>query len=472
MKIRELAGNAVAAFASQGFSFLLSVLTSLLVPKVLGVEGFGYWQLFLFYSSYTGFFSLGIADGMYLVEGGKGRNQIDRRKVNSALWFGIAYEVPIAVAIAIGCRISGFDEQREFVILATAIYMIISYAWNALGYVFQAMNETKLYSFAVMVNKLAFLVPLAVLIILHCGDFRPFVAFYVISHCFSLAYCAWRGRDILSAGLCSSREAARTGFGYIRVGIKLMLANIASMLILGFARFLIDTEWGIETFGKLSFSLSMVNFFLAFVSQASMVLFPALRQSGDAEQRKVFSAMRDALTIVLPGFYVLCFPMIWLIGKWLPQYGDSLHFFVYLLPMCVFDGKMNLLGTTFFKVLREEKTLLRVNIATAVVSAVGTLLGVYALGSVDVVICSVVVALAFRSLVSEEIISKKIGEGRSMLPVGEVLVSLGFLMTGILIPGISATLCYLALYVLFLFVFRSETRSVAASFGKLKGGLN
>ena len=216
----------------------------------------------------------------------------------------------------------------------------------------------------------------------------------------------------------------------------------------------------------------MVNFFLAFVSQASMVLFPALRQSGDAEQRRVFSAMRDALTIVLPGFYVLCFPMIWLIGKWLPQYGDSLHFFVYLLPMCVFDGKMNLLGTTFFKVLREEKTLLRVNIATAAISAVGTLLGVYVLGSVDVVICSVVVALAFRSLASEEIISKKIGEGRSMLPVGEVLVSLGFLITGILIPGISATLCYLAMYVLFLFVFKSETRSVAASFRKLKGGLN
>ena len=76
MKIREMAGNALAAFASQGFSFLLSILTSLLVPKVLGVQEFGYWQLFLFYSSYTGFFSLGISDGMYLIEGGKSRTEI------------------------------------------------------------------------------------------------------------------------------------------------------------------------------------------------------------------------------------------------------------------------------------------------------------------------------------------------------------------------------------------------------------
>lgn len=35
MKLRELAGNAITAFVSQGFSFLLSVLTYLLVPKVL-----------------------------------------------------------------------------------------------------------------------------------------------------------------------------------------------------------------------------------------------------------------------------------------------------------------------------------------------------------------------------------------------------------------------------------------------------
>ena len=35
MKLRELAGNAITAFVSQGFSFLLSVLTYLLVSKVL-----------------------------------------------------------------------------------------------------------------------------------------------------------------------------------------------------------------------------------------------------------------------------------------------------------------------------------------------------------------------------------------------------------------------------------------------------
>lgn len=46
MNYRSLAGNMVVAFAAQGISFLASVAMSLLVPKVLGVETYGYWQLF------------------------------------------------------------------------------------------------------------------------------------------------------------------------------------------------------------------------------------------------------------------------------------------------------------------------------------------------------------------------------------------------------------------------------------------
>ena len=467
MKIREMAGNALAAFASQGFSFLLSILTALLVPKVLGVQEFGYWQLFLFYSSYTGFFSLGISDGMYLIEGGKSRTEIDKRKVNSAFWFGIAYEIPLAAAIVMGCSLAGFEEQRQFVIVAAAIFEIVSFAWSTLGYVFQAMNETKLYSFAIIVNKFAFLVPLAVLLLVRCGDFRPFGVFYIFSNCCSLAYCIWKGRDILAAGLCSPGEAVRNGLGYIRVGIKLMLANVASMLILGFARFLIDAEWGIETFGELSFSLSMVNFFLAFVSQASMVLFPALRQSTGEERFKVYSLMRETLTILLPAVYLLCFPIIWIIGLWLPQYGDSLHYFVYLLPLCVFEGKMDLLGTTFFKVLREESTLLRVNIATAFLSLIGSLIGVYVIRSVDFVICSVVVSLGLRSLVSETLISQKMNDTKSLLSIGEIVVSLCFVIAGSLFSAVPATICYALVYVMYLLVFKESTRSAVSSICKI-----
>lgn len=70
MNYRALASNMATAFLAQGVSFLASVAMSLLVPKVLGVTAYGYWQLFVFYTSYSGFFLLGLNDGIYLIRGG------------------------------------------------------------------------------------------------------------------------------------------------------------------------------------------------------------------------------------------------------------------------------------------------------------------------------------------------------------------------------------------------------------------
>ncbi|WP_249630235.1 hypothetical protein [Streptococcus uberis] len=63
--------NLLAAFSAQGVSLLISILMSLFVPKILGITEFSYWQLFIFYIGYAGFFHFGYNDGLYLKLGGK-----------------------------------------------------------------------------------------------------------------------------------------------------------------------------------------------------------------------------------------------------------------------------------------------------------------------------------------------------------------------------------------------------------------
>ena len=128
---------------------------------------------------------------------------------------------------------------------------------------------------------------------------------------------------------------------------------------------------------------------------------------------------------------------------------------------------MDLLGTTFFKVLREESTLLKVNIVTALLSLVGSLIGVYIIRSVDFVICSVVLSLGLRSLVSEILIAQKMNDTNSLLSIGEIVVSLCFVMAGSLLPAVPATICYALVYVMFLMVFKESTRSAVSSISKI-----
>ena len=71
LNYRKLASNALAAFFAQGISMLISAMTSIFVPKIMGVEDFGYWQLFMFYASYVGFFSISALTMEYISSRGE-----------------------------------------------------------------------------------------------------------------------------------------------------------------------------------------------------------------------------------------------------------------------------------------------------------------------------------------------------------------------------------------------------------------
>lgn len=446
---------------------LVNIVMSLVVPKVLGVGEYGYWQLFVFYAGYAGFFHLGLNDGVYLFNGGRSIDEIDKLSVRSQFRFGLVFQLAVGLAIAALAALSAPEAERAFVLIMFAAYMVVCNLASYLGYVFQAMNETRLFSFSVVLDRLAFLAPLLVMVVLRVADFRPYVVAYLVSKTISLIWCCWEARDILSAPPLGASETIKESVASIRVGFKLMVANVADMLILGVARALVDAVWGIEAFGRVSFSLSLVNFFITFVTQASMVLFPALRQSGEGERRAVYRGMRDAMEAAFPAVYALYFPMAWLLSAWLPQYAESMRWLAVLLPVCVFNTKMDVCCTTYFKVLRQERTLLAVNVVTVAASAVASLLGVFALGSLEAVLVGAVCCIAARSAWSELRLDREMGVARSPMLVPELLLTGAFVALALLLPGAWALLAYCVLYGVYLVANRGEVASIVARVRKV-----
>ena len=450
MNYKVLAGNMMAAFAAQGVSFLASVAMSFLVPKVLGVSAYGYWQLFVFYASYSGLFMLGLNDGIYLIEGGNTRGKIDKLSINSQFRFGMAFQLIVALCIAGFAVITAPESQRYFVLMVFALYTVLYNLTGFLGFVFQAMNETRLFSYSVMVERLVFLAIVLVMFFMKIDAFEFYVIAYLLSKICSLVYCIANSLDFLTVGSLGVSKSIHLSLESIKVGFALMSSNVASMLVLGVARTLIDNVWGIEAFGYVSFWLSMVNFFITFISQASMVLFPALRQGTDREQRGFYRVLRDMMKIVFPAVYLLYFPIAWALSLWLPQYADSIRFFAILLPICVFDTKMNLCCTTYFKVLREERTLLRVNLCTLAGSAILSAVGAYAINSLDAVLIGTVTCIALRSLWSERYLDAIIGVASTLAAIGEIALAVAFVAFALCAPAPAAILGYSSFYAVYL----------------------
>ncbi|WP_256704053.1 oligosaccharide flippase family protein [Paenibacillus sp. FSL H8-0259] len=417
-KFSTVITNVFYAFSAQGISFLLSVILSLIVPKVLGVEEFSYWQLSIFYMTYLGFFHFGLNDGIYLRLGGAEYGRLDYKSLGSQFWIAFIFHCVIGCSFIIYSLLFIDDWKRQFVFITTGIYLPLINAIGFIGYIFQSVNKTKLFSLSVIIDKLWFIIVVIILLICKNDNFIWFVILDIVGKLASITFLIWNGRIIIISKPYFSKKIFKEIYNNVSVGINLMFSNVAGLFILGSGRFVVDKNWGIEVFGVFSLAVTLATFLLSFIAQISMVLFPALRQSNEEQQKRIFGVSREILGLILPGFLLVYMPLYYILNLWLPQYKESLVYLIFLLPLCVYEGKMNLLCTTYFKVLRLEKKLLKINLISLSLSILLAVLGGYLINNIYVVVLSSVVAIAFRSIVSEFHLMKLIG-GKALSGVVE-----------------------------------------------------
>lgn len=456
--------NLMTAFLAQGISLLVSVLMSFLIPKFLGVTEYSYWQLFIFYTSYVGFFHFGFNDGIYLRLGGKKFDELDYQNIGTQFKLLFIFQCFISAIVIFVASFTKTNPERHFIWIATGLYLLLSNITTCWGFLFQAVNKTKIFSISTIIDRVFVLASILFLLWQKQKSFRPYVVAYEMSKLFSLAYCTWMARKIVCAKLISIRKALREMWLNISVGIKLTIANIMSMLIIGIGRLIIDNVWGIESFGKISFSLSLTNFFLVFIQQVSIVLFPALRMTEEAQQKKIYNTLRIYLGLFLPVVFIAYFPLKLFVSWWLPQYNESLKYFALLLPLCTFDGKMQMLCNTYLKVLRQEKKLMQFNVCAFGVSLCMSAFSGYVLNSLTGIVVSMVLAIMFRSVVSEIFLAKKMEINIGRLLVQEIAIVLIFVLSAWYCNEAIAFFVVLITYGIFVFFNRENIKLIPGHF--------
>ena len=385
--------NLQFAFLAQLISILINLIMYLLVPKVVGTTNYAYWQLFIFYTNYAGFFHLGLVDGIYLRLGGKKYDELNFNVLGSQLKMMNIIQVIASVIFIFSVCVINIEFNRKFILFFTVIYIVIYCIENFLGFVLQAVNLTKKYSIAVIAEKTICLIGTLILLIMRVDNFEDYICLYVISKLANiLLLCYWCKEIIFSKfiGIKNTLCEMKTN---ILIGIILMFSGIAGSLIIGNGRMIVDSIWGIDEFGKISFSISILNMVLLFIKQVSMVLFPTLRLADAKQQAKIYFIVRDMLYIVLPIIYICYIPGKMILAHWLPQYTDSLNILSITLPICLYDAKMQILGNTYFKVLRKEKRLLVINIVAMSLSFITSLIFGYILRSVNLIVVGLVMAI-------------------------------------------------------------------------------
>ena len=463
----NLRTNVFIAFLAQGISLFASVVTSLIVPKLLGLGDYAYWQLFLLYSSYVGLLLLGVNDGIYLRLGGKKFDELDHRALNSEFLISLVFQFSLAIiCIFISTKMCS-DPNRVIIWILVVIYGLFANAFSYVGYIFQATNLTQLYSFACLLNRTTYLLSLLLVLVLNIQSHSVLAILYCISQFIALLYCLYCSHKALSFDLAPLSTTLKQLINDIRAGMQIMVAYYASTMILGFTRLAIDSNWSLADFGAFSFSISIMTFVLAFVGQVSMVLFPALKRQNDSDKADNFIRIKSILTIALPLVYFAYYPICFVLGWWLPEYSDSLIYLGLVLPVCIFDSEMNLLDTTFLKIYRKETALMLINVVALVVSILLICAGVYLLRSIEWVAVFAMMSVALRSFIAETYLRLRCVRLNDMntfyaeFLLAIVFVSLNWMECSILVSLLTLAFCY-CVYLLF------NKKSIVVSFAYLK----
>lgn len=440
--MRTTIRNIIYSVAGNGLSLLVSVCMILIVPKILELKDYGYWQLFLFYFSYVGFLHFGWEDGIYLRYAGLRYIDLDHSKIFGQ---GIAiFSMQIFLSVLLFIFTVFFKNETDICVIfySLSIAIVLANSNNFFNLILQMTSRIREYAYLLVLEPAVFL--FIVLIELLVGGLSYFDV--IVAKICALFSAFLLGnillKDLWQKKLPTLKRILIEAFDNLRVGSKLMLANIANMLIIGIVRWGISEGWDVVVFGKVSLILSISNFSLVFINAVSVVLLPALKRVTDDRRKELYVAGSKLLSVLVLSILLLYLPIRECLSIWLTKYVDSLKYLAVLFPVCLYEGRMSLLNNVFLKVMRCEKIIMRVNLFALVISFFVTIITVMIIHNLTICIFSIVCIFAFRCYLTDVYIMFKIKQVNIKYILGEMGMVLLFIFTSWELDGILGMIVY------------------------------
>ncbi|WP_149913388.1 MATE family efflux transporter [Sphingobacterium cavernae] len=453
MKNSSILKNVSFTLIAQLSSIIVSLMFSIGVTKIFDVSDYGYWQLFILYSNYFGFMHFGICDGLYLKLGGRKLNSLNTNNTSNQFlnYFIIQFLVSI---LFFGISLSLVDDAiKVSMVKFLAIFLLITNIQTYLYYILLSTNEIKKYSTGMLIEKMLLILGIPFMYFVFNLQLFDLILFYILARSISVIYLIIVLKSkIFRLEYFDSRNLLIFKL-YIINGLYLMFSNIFSSLIIGNTRFFVEGNFGILAFSKLSFSISMVNLFIVFIAQLGLVIFPLLRT---LSLKKISTYFRP-LDSFLNGFFLVAilgyYPLKWVINNYFDNYQESIDALIILLPICLFEGKIQILFNTYYKVIRKQKLLFKVNIIALAISLFMSLITVYYLANINYVLYSLVFSVIFRYILCEYFLRRELNIDFSLDLILPILISISFILLNLWVSLIAPYLYFALLIVYLIFLY-------------------
>lgn len=347
-----LGGDLLINFFGQLVILLFGLFQTLIIPKYLSEADYGYWQLFLLYTTYVGILHLGYIDGILMRWAGKEFDEI-KEEIPIAFKFLILQQfVVVGILIVILITINFPNIKIGLAVLANAIIVNLL---TFFIFTYQAVKRFKLITI-ININKGALFL-ISVLVILIGGKLGYIDLFIstLVAGLISLIIISVHLHKFLFSPKKLSISLLHYGKQNIKIGFFVLLGNFIALLMISIDRVVVSNFFKINQFAYYAFALSMCSVIIIFINSVSFVFFPYLLSSSLELRTQAYHLLKPSIIILWAGALIIYFPFTVWVDFYLPRYTESLPLMATLLCTISFSSQIFILHANFFKAYLKQQ---------------------------------------------------------------------------------------------------------------------
>jgi len=401
VKAKQFMKNIIGAVGANVVRLMISVVLTLLLPKLMGQEQYSYWQLYLFYTTYLAYSSLGWCEGFTLKYGGAHYDELDKPLIIGQIWMLFGYELLFFGGVWLVISVAGIEQTKYVLLLlacASAVFDIVRYMVQS---VLHTVNRIQEYVRVVLLERLFFAALAGVALLLGFDSALALILSEIIGRFLSMLYAFGSIRDMVCTRPAPVKAITREARSEISIGCKLLWALLASQLVIGIIRFAIEQKWGVLQFGQISLTISLSNMVVSCVSAIGVVIFPMIKRMQKDQMERVYMPVRTLMSVLIWGVLLFFAPCKWILTRWLPQYAGALDYLALLLPLCLYESRTAMLTTTYLKAYREEKNILKANVVTVALSVAAAGMTVFVAENLTLAVLAITLLCMVKAYMTE-----------------------------------------------------------------------
>lgn len=455
------------SFGLNFISMLIRVVYIFILPKVISVADFSYWQLYYLYASFIHLLHFGLVDGIYLKNGGKFYDDLDKKNIASQFYILVLIGILSAFSIYFASKLLVLDKNKTYLITIICLDIVLMLPRTLLSAIFQATGKIKEYSIALLIETIVSFVLVLLLLVFGVRNFQFIIIADLVSKVCSLTISIMFAKDICSYVIIKTLNFMEA-LNNIKIGINLLISNLSGVIILGIAKLFIEQKWDLVTFSKVSLSLSISNMGLVVVSAVAVVLFPFVKRMGDNEKREVYIFFRKCMSFIF--YIILCFyyPIVFFLKQWLPIYHDSFTYLALLAPIGIFECRWVMLSNSYLKSFRCEKSILKISVLSIVLITLISVIVVSITDKLQILLFGILFTLITRTYISDSMVCEHLNVEYTNSFKLDLFVTIIFIICNYYISNFIGALLYLIFIIIIILKHKYEIRQLYFNFIKYK----